>query len=94
MGCLPIAINTNEHVPFKCDIYFQQTPAVKSTFASAPSLITPKVQPNVPLSVVRHPRQGELAFSTSGSPLVVTSTAYEQTANLNIRLADGRVCIL
>jgi borealin len=68
-----------------------QTPALKSTFASAPSLITPKVQPDVPLSMLRHPRQGELAFSTSGSPLVVTSSVYEQRANVNLRLADGRV---
>ncbi|GFG40605.1 hypothetical protein Cfor_06642, partial [Coptotermes formosanus] len=82
---------TNEHTPFKCDVYFQQTPAFKSTFSSAPSLITPKVKPNVPLCVVRHPRQGELAFSTSGSPLVVTSTVYEQKANVNLCLADGRV---
>lgn len=70
---------------------FQQTPAIKSTFASAPSLITPKVVPNAPLSMVRHPRQGELAVSLSGSPLMVTSTLCEQNANVNLRLADGRV---
>lgn len=72
---------------------FQQTPAIKSTFASAPNLITPKVAPNAPLSMVRHPRQGELAVSLSGSPLMVTSTLREQKANVNLRLADGRVCI-
>jgi hypothetical protein len=72
---------------------FQQTPAIKSTFASAPSLITPKVFPNAPLSMVRHPRQGELAVSLSGSPLMVTSTLCERNANVNVRLADGRVCI-
>lgn len=68
-----------------------KTPAIKSTFASAPSLITPKVVPNAPLSMVRHPRQGELAVSLSGSPLMVTSTLREQNANVNLRLADGRV---
>jgi borealin len=72
---------------------FRQTPAIKSKFASAPSLITPKVAPNAPLSMVRHPRQGELAVSLSGSPLMVTSTLCEQNANVNLRLADGRVCI-
>jgi borealin len=71
---------------------FQQTPACKPTFASAPNLITPKVAPNAPLSMVRHPRQGELAVSLSGSPLIVSSTLHEQNANVNLRLADGRVC--
>jgi borealin len=68
-----------------------RTLALKSTFTSAPSLINPKVQPDAPLSMVWHPRQGELAFSMSGSPLVVTSTVYEQRANVNLRLADERV---
>jgi hypothetical protein len=67
------------------------TSALKSTFASPPSLITPKVQPGVPLSMLRHPRQGELVFSMSGSPLVVTSTVCEERPNLNLRLSDGRV---
>jgi len=68
-----------------------QNPALKSKFASAPSLITPKVQTDVPLSMLRHPHQGELVFSTSGSPLEVTSSVSEQRANVNLRLADGRV---
>ncbi|KDR17589.1 borealin [Zootermopsis nevadensis] len=68
-----------------------KTPACKSTFASAPSLITPKVAPNAPLSMVRHPRQGELAVSLSGSPLIVSSTLHEQNANVNLRLANGTV---
>jgi len=68
-----------------------QTTAVKSTFASAPSLINPKVQPDGSVYMLRFPHQGELAFSMSGSPLLVTSAAYEQRANLNLPLADGRV---
>ncbi|XP_069683937.1 borealin-like [Periplaneta americana] len=55
------------------------------------SLITPKVAPNAPLSILRHPRQGELAVSLSGSPLIVTSMLAEQRANVNVPLPDGRV---
>ena len=68
-----------------------RTPALKSTFASAPSLINPKVRPYLPLSMLQHSRQRELTFSMSGSPLVVTSTVYERRENVNLRLSDGRV---
>ncbi|XP_023715215.1 borealin [Cryptotermes secundus] len=86
-----ISLNNKYRIPEHISSVSFKTPAIKSNFASAPSLITPKVVPNAPLSMVRYPRQGELAVSLSGSPLMVSSTLCEQNANVNLRLADGRV---
>lgn len=53
--------------------------------------VTPKVNPNQPLSVLRRPRQGEFALSMDGSPLMVSSVTYDDMVTVTIPLADGRV---
>ncbi|XP_046738179.1 borealin [Diprion similis] len=58
------------------------------------ALVTPKVKPNTPLSVMRRPRQGEMALSMQGSPLLVTSVVNENVANVNVPLENGRVLSL
>lgn len=54
-------------------------------------VVTPKVNPSVPLSILRRPRQGEFAMSMSGSPLMVSSVTYDDTVSISIPLSDGRV---
>lgn len=56
------------------------------------SLITPKVQPNTPMALLRHARVGESVYSMTGSP-VITSTMVEETANVNIPIANGVLSI-
>jgi Cell division cycle-associated protein 8 len=56
------------------------------------NVITPKVQPNTPLMLIRHARMGEQIFSLSGSP-VVTSRIAENTANVNIPMEDDILSI-
>ncbi|XP_058835699.1 borealin-like [Topomyia yanbarensis] len=56
------------------------------------SLITPKVQPNTPLALMRHARIGESIYSVTGSP-VITAAAMEETANVNIPVANGVLSI-
>lgn len=53
--------------------------------------VTPKVNPNQPLSVLRRPRQGEFALSMDGSPLMVSTVTYDDMVTVTIPLADGRV---
>lgn len=52
------------------------------------SLITPKVQPNTPLAIMRHARVGESIYSVTGSPVITTAT-LEKMANVNIPVANG-----
>lgn len=54
-------------------------------------MVTPKVNPNIPLAVLRRPRQGEFAMSISGSPLMVSSVTYDEMASVSVPLPDGRV---
>lgn len=56
------------------------------------SLITPKVQPNTPMAMLRHARIGESIYSITGSP-VITSAMIEETANVNIPVANGMLSI-
>ncbi|XP_055536766.1 borealin-like [Wyeomyia smithii] len=56
------------------------------------SLITPKVQPNTPLAIMRHARIGESIYSVTGSPVITTAT-MEQMANVNIPVANGILSI-
>ncbi|XP_055628019.1 borealin-like isoform X2 [Toxorhynchites rutilus septentrionalis] len=56
------------------------------------SLITPKVQPNTPMAILRHARLGESVYSVTGSP-VITSSMIEETANVNIPVANGVLSI-
>lgn len=57
-------------------------------------LITPKIKPNTPLNVLRRPRQGEMVLSMQGSPLLVSAIVREDTANINVPLANGNVISL
>ena len=45
----------------------------KAASADRIGMITPKVQPNTPMALLRHARAGEFAFSASGSPIVTAS---------------------
>ncbi|XP_065092466.1 borealin-like isoform X2 [Ochlerotatus camptorhynchus] len=54
--------------------------------------ITPKVQPNAPLALIRHARLGEHVYSITGSP-VITSNILEATANVNIPIKNGMLAI-
>ncbi|XP_058464389.1 borealin-like [Malaya genurostris] len=56
------------------------------------SLITPKVQPNTPMALMRHARIGECIYSVTGSP-VITAAMMEETANVNIPVANGVLSI-
>lgn len=70
------------------------TPAAFKPSDMTYSVITPKVKPNTPLNVLRRPRQGEMALSMQGSPLLVSAVIEEKTANINVPLADGKVMSL
>lgn len=56
------------------------------------SQITLKVNPNTPLTFMRHPRVGESVFSQTGSP-VVNATAYRQTRHINIPVPNGMLAL-
>ncbi|XP_011310516.1 uncharacterized protein [Fopius arisanus] len=56
--------------------------------------VTPKVKPNTPMSILRHPRQGEMVLSMQGSPILVSSIVKDQTANINVPLGDGKIISL
>lgn len=55
-------------------------------------LITPKVQPNTPMAILRRANVGETVYSISGSP-VITSSGIEDTANVNIPVTNGILSI-
>nr|XP_029713355.1 borealin-like isoform X1 [Aedes albopictus] len=52
------------------------------------TLITPKVQPNTPMAMMRHARLGESIYSITGSP-VITAAMVEEMANVNIPIQNG-----
>jgi len=64
----------------------------KAVSADRITTITPKVNPSFPFSMMRHARAGEAVFSVTGSP-IVASNVVEQTANVNIPIADGILSI-
>ncbi|XP_077284567.1 uncharacterized protein LOC143910080 [Arctopsyche grandis] len=70
-----------------------RTPANRVNATPQYPLITPKIVPDTPITVLRRPRQGEMVVSLSGSPLLVNSTATYQ-ANCNIPLSDGTILSL
>ncbi|KAF2890299.1 hypothetical protein ILUMI_15874 [Ignelater luminosus] len=67
------------------------TPTHKNTRTLCFGTITPKVKPNTPQVVLRRPKQGEVALSMQGSPLMVSSVSSDVIANVNIPLHDGRI---
>lgn len=57
-------------------------------------VITPKIKLNSAMNVLRKPKDGEMVFSTSGSPLLVSTTVNDRTANINVPLRNGNVVSL
>ncbi|XP_047506288.1 uncharacterized protein LOC125050456 isoform X2 [Pieris napi] len=75
-----------------------RTPALNRNAAVNYPVITPKVTPHAPLTLLRQPRQGEMVLSMSGSPVMVPSCSYamqpDEKANCNILLRDGTMLSL
>ncbi|CAG4983195.1 unnamed protein product [Parnassius apollo] len=74
-----------------------RTPAYNKNSTLKYPVITPKVTPQTPLTVLRQPRQGEMVLSMSGSPVMVPSCYAMQPddkANCNILLQDGTMLSL
>ncbi|KRT80432.1 hypothetical protein AMK59_8410 [Oryctes borbonicus] len=67
--------------------------SVKTPANKAPNndygFVIPKVKPNTPQVILRRPKEGEMAISMQGSPLMV-NTIVSREANVNIPLGDGR----
>ncbi|XP_058801646.1 uncharacterized protein LOC131670232 [Phymastichus coffea] len=57
-------------------------------------VITPKVKMNSAVNVLRKPKDGEMVFSTEGSPLLVSTTVNDKTANINVPLRNGTIISL
>lgn len=49
------------------------------------------MKPNTPQVLLRRPKQGEVALSLQGSPLLTGSVMTDNVANINIPLDDGRL---
>ena len=45
---------------------------IKAASADRAYLITPKVNPSVPLAILRHAKAGEAVFSVTGSPVITS----------------------
>ncbi|XP_058067384.1 borealin-like [Anopheles bellator] len=56
------------------------------------SQITLKVDPNTPLTFMRHPRAGESVFSLTGSP-VVSAATFRNTKHFNIPVPNGMLSL-
>ncbi|KAG8239290.1 hypothetical protein J437_LFUL019068 [Ladona fulva] len=67
-----------------------KTPA-RSIKRPLSTMVTPKFNPQSTMSVLRKPREGEIAMSMSGSPLHVTSVINERKPNAVIPLEDGKI---
>lgn len=57
-------------------------------------VITPKIRLNSAMNVLRKPKDGEMVFSTQGSPLMVSTTVSDRTANINVPLRNGHIVSL
>ncbi|KAL7303678.1 hypothetical protein TKK_0003821 [Trichogramma kaykai] len=57
-------------------------------------VITPKIRLNSAINVLRKPKDGEMVFSTQGSPLLVSTTVNDRTANINVPLRNGNIISL
>ncbi|VVC42156.1 Cell division protein borealin [Cinara cedri] len=58
---------------------------------TAAATITPKVNMNEPISMMRRPNQGEVAYSVTGSPVMVSSITRDDMATVCVPLANGNV---
>ncbi|XP_017782225.1 PREDICTED: borealin-like isoform X2 [Nicrophorus vespilloides] len=72
-------------------IPLHKTPLKKNKPIESFGMVTPKVKPNTPQVILRRPKQGEVAISLQGSPLMVNNVMLDQMANVNIPLGDGRI---
>lgn len=68
-----------------------RTPNVKTNNSF---VITPKIKLNSAMNVLRKPKDGEMVFSTQGSPLLVSTTVSNHTANVNVPMKNGHVVSL
>lgn len=57
-------------------------------------VITPKIRLNSAINILRKPKDGEMVFSTQGSPLLVSTTVNDRTANINVPLKNGNIVSL
>lgn len=53
--------------------------------------VTPKVNMEEPMSMMRRPNQGEVALSMTGSPLMISSVSRDDMATVSVPLANGNV---
>ncbi|XP_060839610.1 uncharacterized protein LOC132920899 [Rhopalosiphum padi] len=53
--------------------------------------VTPKLNMNEPMSIMRYPNQGEIALSMTGSPLMISSVSRDDMASVSVPLANGNV---
>lgn len=53
--------------------------------------VTPKVNVNEPMSMMRRPNQGEVALSMTGSPLMISSVSRDDMATVSVPLANGNI---
>lgn len=81
-------LRTTMQKPYK---EVQKTPTTKPTNTF---VITPKIKLNSAINVLRKPKDGEMVFSTQGSPLLVSTTISDKTANINVPLRNGNVVSL
>lgn len=67
-----------------------QTPINRPPISTS-ATVTPKVNMNEPISMMRRPNQGEVALSMTGSPLMVSSISRDDMATVSVPLANGNV---
>lgn len=53
--------------------------------------VTPKMNMNEPMSMMRRPNQGEVAISMTGSPLMISSVTRDDMVTASVPLANGNV---
>ncbi|XP_052745095.1 borealin isoform X2 [Bicyclus anynana] len=83
------------HPAYPASVY--KTPAYNKNAPLQYPAITPKVAPNTALALLRQPRQGEMVFSMSGSPLMASTyntMKPNEKAHCNIVLQDGTMLSL
>lgn len=69
---------------------FFQTPINRPPLLAS-ATVTPKVNMDEPITMMRRPNQGELALSMTGSPLMISSVSRDDMATVSVPLANGNV---
>lgn len=75
---------------FLFSIILFQTPVNRPPIPAS-ATVTPKVNMNEPISMMRRPNQGEVALSMTGSPLMVSAVSRDDMATISVPLANGNV---